>query len=96
VKNSPILRCNLPAPTLRGAAPYLWYSGTGLLILVLGLCFWVGWSLAQSSEVSRPLGEQRDFRDPHFIFRFAENRIIARFHLDGIEAGRMVTVLKLG
>lgn len=34
-------------------------------------------------------------RDPHFTFRFAEDRLIPRFHLDGIEPGRRVTVYRL-
>ena len=32
---------------------------------------------------------------PHFTFRFAEARIIPRFHLEGVEAGRWVEVFKL-
>jgi hypothetical protein len=32
------------------------------------------------------------YRDPHFTFHFAEDRLVDRFHLDGIEAGRQVTV----
>ena len=28
--------------------------------------------------------------DPWFTFRFAEDRLIPRFHLDGVEAGRRV------
>ena len=35
------------------------------------------------------------FHDPHFTFRFAEDRIIPRFHLEGIEAGREVTVFQM-
>jgi hypothetical protein len=27
------------------------------------------------------------YHDPHFTFRFADDRIIPRFHLEGIEAG---------
>ena len=30
--------------------------------------------------------------DPHFTFRFADDRIIPRFHLEGVEAGRRVSV----
>ncbi len=33
--------------------------------------------------------------DPHFTFRFADDRIISRFHLDGVEAGRCVSVYKI-
>jgi hypothetical protein len=33
--------------------------------------------------------------DPWFTFRFAEDRIIPRFHLEGIEAGRKVSVFKI-
>jgi hypothetical protein len=33
-------------------------------------------------------------RDPHFTFRFADDRIIPRFHLEGVEVGRRVSVFK--
>ena len=33
--------------------------------------------------------------DPHFTFRFADDRIIPRFHLEGIETGRRVSVFKI-
>ena len=33
-------------------------------------------------------------RDRHFTFRFGESRIIPRFHLDGVAAGRRVSVYK--
>jgi hypothetical protein len=33
--------------------------------------------------------------DPHFTFRFAEARIVPRFHLEGVEAGRRVEVYKI-
>jgi mannose-6-phosphate isomerase-like protein (cupin superfamily) len=35
------------------------------------------------------------YEDPHFTFRFAEDRIIPRFHLEGVEAGRKVSVFKI-
>jgi hypothetical protein len=35
------------------------------------------------------------YEDPWFTFRFAENRIIPRFQLEGVEAGRRVTVFKV-
>ena len=35
------------------------------------------------------------YEDPHFTFRFEEDRIIPRFHLEGIEAGRWVNVFKI-
>ena len=35
------------------------------------------------------------YHDPHFTFRFADDRIIPRFHLEGIEAGRGVRVFKI-
>ncbi len=35
------------------------------------------------------------YNDPHFTFRFADDRIIPRFHLDGVETGRRVSVFKL-
>ena len=34
-------------------------------------------------------------RDPHFTFRFAEARIIPRFHLEGVEAGRQIFVFRI-
>jgi len=33
--------------------------------------------------------------DPHFTFRFADARIISRFHLEGVKAGRRVSVFKI-
>ena len=35
------------------------------------------------------------FEDPWFTFRFAEDRIIPRFHLEGVEKGRFVEVFKI-
>ena len=35
------------------------------------------------------------YNDPWFTFRFADDRIIPRFHLEGIEAGRHVSVFKI-
>jgi len=35
------------------------------------------------------------YNDPHFTFRFADDRIIRRFHLEGIEAGRRVSVFRI-
>jgi hypothetical protein len=32
------------------------------------------------------------YEDPHFTFRFADDRIIPRFHLKGVEAGQPVSV----
>jgi putative acetyltransferase len=34
-------------------------------------------------------------RDPHYTFRFADDRLIPRFHLDGVEPGRRVAVYRL-
>ena len=34
-------------------------------------------------------------RDPHFTFRFADDRIIPRFHLEGVESGPGVSVFKI-
>jgi hypothetical protein len=34
-------------------------------------------------------------RDPHFTFRFTEDRIVPRFHLDGVEPGTPVSVFAL-
>ena len=35
------------------------------------------------------------YHDPHFTFRFADDRIIPRFHLEGVEAGRKVEVYRI-
>ena len=35
------------------------------------------------------------FEDPHFTFRFADDRSIPRFHLEGIPAGRHVSVFRI-
>ena len=35
------------------------------------------------------------FQDSWFTFRFAEDRIIPRFHLEGVEAGRRVSVINI-
>ncbi len=34
-------------------------------------------------------------RDPHFCFRFTEDRLIPRFHLDGVEPGLRVAIYRL-
>ena len=35
------------------------------------------------------------YNDPHFTFRFADDRIIPRFHLEGVGIGRRVSVIKI-
>lgn len=35
------------------------------------------------------------YEDPCFTFRFADDRLIPRFHLEGVEPGRLVSVFKL-
>ena len=35
------------------------------------------------------------YEDPWFTFRFADDRIVPRFHLEGAEAGRPVSVFKI-
>ena len=35
------------------------------------------------------------YQAPCFTFRFADNRIIPRFHLEGVEAGRRVSVFRI-
>lgn len=35
------------------------------------------------------------YHDQHFTFRFAADRIISRFHLEGVEAGRRVAVYRI-
>jgi hypothetical protein len=34
-------------------------------------------------------------RDSAFTFRFADDRVIPRFHLEGIESGRRVSVFRI-
>jgi hypothetical protein len=35
------------------------------------------------------------YQDPWFTFRFADDRLIPRFHLEGVEVGRRVSVFKV-
>jgi hypothetical protein len=35
------------------------------------------------------------FEVPHFTFRFADDRTIPHFHLEGIESGRRVAVYRI-
>jgi hypothetical protein len=35
------------------------------------------------------------YQDPWFAFRFADDRIIPRFHLEGVEAGQPVSVFRI-
>lgn len=35
------------------------------------------------------------YKDPWFTFHFADDRLIPRFHLEGVEAGRRVSVFKI-
>jgi hypothetical protein len=35
------------------------------------------------------------YEDPHFTLRFADDRLIPRFHLEGVEAGRRVAVFRI-
>ena len=35
------------------------------------------------------------YHDPYFTFHFADDRIIPRFHLEGVGAGRRVSVSKI-
>jgi hypothetical protein len=35
------------------------------------------------------------YQDPWFPFRFADDRIIPRFHPEGVEAGRRVSVYRI-
>lgn len=35
------------------------------------------------------------YEDSCFTFRFADDRIIPRFHLEGVEVGRSVSVFKI-
>jgi hypothetical protein len=35
------------------------------------------------------------YEDPHFTFRFADDRRIPRFHLEGVEAGWRVSVFRM-
>jgi hypothetical protein len=40
--------------------------------------------------MTRPL-----YEDPWFTFRFADDRLIPRFHLEGVAAGRRVSVFRV-
>jgi hypothetical protein len=35
------------------------------------------------------------YYDPHFTFRFADDRIIPRFHLEGVLPGSQLSVIKI-
>ncbi|MBA4190740.1 MAG: hypothetical protein C0467_22370 [Planctomycetaceae bacterium] len=35
------------------------------------------------------------YEDPHFTFRFADDRLIPRFRLEGVEVGRRILVVKI-
>jgi hypothetical protein len=35
------------------------------------------------------------YEDPYFTFRFGEDRLIPRFHLEGVEGGRQVSVFRI-
>ena len=35
------------------------------------------------------------YQDPCFTFRFVDDRLIPRFHLDGVESGQQVAVFKI-
>jgi hypothetical protein len=35
------------------------------------------------------------YEEPFFTFRFADDRIIPRFHLEGVKAGQRVSVFRL-
>ena len=35
------------------------------------------------------------YHDPHFTFRFADDRIIPRIHLEGVPPGSQISVIKI-
>lgn len=35
------------------------------------------------------------YRDPHFTFRFNDDRIISRIHLEGISGGKQVSIFAI-
>ena len=35
------------------------------------------------------------YHESHFTFRFADDRIIPRFHLEGLDVGRRISVFKI-
>src|SRR2546421_8639465 len=35
------------------------------------------------------------YEEPHFTFRFSDDRLIPRFHLESVEAGQRVSVFKI-
>src|SRR4051812_29702289 len=49
-----------------------------------------GYTKAEGTGVAKPLYEAS-----WFPFRFADDRLISRFHLEGINAGRRVSVFKI-
>ncbi|MFO0821797.1 MAG: hypothetical protein U0792_01545 [Gemmataceae bacterium] len=36
------------------------------------------------------------YQDPHFTFGFADDRIILRFHIEGVSPGLRVSVFRIG
>jgi hypothetical protein len=61
------------------------------LALAEQLCF--GWP--QGHHIDGNLEMLPRYEDPWFTFRFAEARIILRFHLEGVEAGRRVSIFQM-
>ena len=53
-----------------------------------------GYRSRKSADERSETHMQPHYHDPHFTFRFADDRIIPRFHLEGVEAGRRVQVYK--
>jgi hypothetical protein len=41
------------------------------------------------------VGDVTLFEEPFFTFRFADDRIVPRFHLEGVRAGRRVSVFRI-
>jgi hypothetical protein len=35
------------------------------------------------------------YKDPHFTFRFKDDRIVPRFHLEGVQAGQRILVFSI-
>ena len=54
---------------------------------------WAG--IGPGIEVRDVVTMQALYEDPCFTFRFADDRIIPRFHLEGVEVGRRVSVFKM-
>src|SRR5215471_13212303 len=57
---------------------------------------WRGWATRSSGSGAEPGTLMFPlYQDSDFTFRFADDRLVPRFHLEGIEAGRRVSDFKI-